>query len=169
MPVAKRTRVRVVLSEASINAIGKQDAGKLVIKATLRVLNRAKILAPVDTGNLRASLTQEIKTRKKVVIGRVGTNVNYAWFVHEGTKPHKIKARDAGALRFFWPKVGAVTVVPKRTAAIGKRYTGYIGKDKKTFLIGKGYVDHPGTKGRPFLRTALREQAKKSGFVVKRF
>lgn len=167
MAVAKRTRVRVVLSEASINAIGKQDAGKLVIKATLRVLNRAKILAPVDTGNLRASLTQEIKTRKKVVIGRVGTNVNYAWFVHEGTKPHKIKAKDAGALRFYWPKVGAVTVVPKKTK-VG-RWSGYLGKDKKIFLIGKGYVDHPGTKGRPFLRTALREQARKSGFTVKQF
>jgi hypothetical protein len=160
-----RASVHVALSRATLNAVGAQDAGKLVVKTTLRVLNRAKILTPVDTGNLRASLTQVVTITGSEVVGRVGTNVNYAIFVHEGTRPHIIRAKHAGALRFFWPKVGVVTVVPKVTRK-GK-WTGYIAK-RKVFLVGKGYVNHPGTKGRPFLRTALVEEATRAGFLVKR-
>jgi hypothetical protein len=159
-----KVHVHVALSRAELNAVGADEAGKLVIKTTLRVSNRAKILAPVDTGNMRASITQVIVRRRGEIIGRVGTDVHYAIYVHEGTRPHVIKARQAGALVFFWPKVGAVTVVPRHPKT---RYTGYM-KKGKVFHIGKGYVNHPGTKGRPFLRTALVEEATKSGFVVKR-
>lgn len=157
--------VHVALSRASLNAVGAEAAGKLVIKTTLRVSNRAKILTPVDTGNLRASITMVISKKQGEVVGRVGTAVQYALYVHEGTRPHIIRAKHAGALVFYWPKVGTVTVVPKNPK---RKYTGYI-KKRTVFHIGKGYVNHPGTKGRPFLRTALEEEATKAGFVVKRF
>ena len=158
-----KAKIHVALSRASLTAIAKEDAGKLVIKTTIRVLNRAKILTPVDTGNLRASLTQDIKMKSGEVVGRVSTNVNYAIYVHEGTKAHKIYPKNAKALVFYWPKVGAKTVVPKKAPG----WTGHFAKGTR-FMIGKGYVQHPGTKGRPFLRTALVEEATKAGFVVKK-
>lgn len=160
--VAKAS-VHVALSRATLDAVGADEAGKLVVKTTLKVSNRAKILTPVDTGNLRASITQVIFKRSGEVVGRVGTNVNYAIYVHEGTRPHIIRAKHANALVFFWPKVGAVTVVPRQPKT---SWSGYYAKGKR-YMIGKGYVLHPGTKGRPFLRTALLEEASKAGFVVK--
>jgi hypothetical protein len=69
-------------------------------------------------------------------------------FITEGTKRHRIVARNARALFFFWPKVGAMTVVPRGGGPHGK-----IG-DK--FYVGKGYVDHPGTKPNPFTIRAYK-------------
>jgi len=154
--------VRVDLSNATIKAVAVQELGKLVITTTLRIHNRAKILCPVDTGNLRASITQKITLSGEEIIGTVGTNVKYAAFVHDGTRPHTIRARAGKSLVFYWPKAGVVTVVPNPA----KRWTGKFA-DGHRLMIGKGYVDHPGTKARPFLRTALVEEATKAGFIVK--
>lgn len=64
-----------------------------------------------------------------------------------GTSPHTIAARNAGALYFFWPRVGMFTIVPKsdgfRTHAAGGQ-----------LWIGKGFVNHPGTKPNPFVQRA---------------
>lgn len=67
-----------------------------------------------------------------------------------GTKPHKIEATKAGALYFFWPKVGAWTVVPKK----GRGFTGMSGGK---FWIGKGYVNHPGTKPNDYASRAYEK------------
>jgi hypothetical protein len=72
-----------------------------------------------------------VKAQRVRVVGRVYTKVNYAWFVHEGTKPHVIRPRNKKALKF---KVGG-----------------------RTIIVSK--VNHPGTKSRPFLRTATLETA----------
>lgn len=64
-------------------------------------------------------------------------------FITEGTKPHIIAARNAGALRFFWPKVGMITIVPK-----GGGFKTHVRNG--TLLVGKGFVNHPGTKPNPF-------------------
>lgn len=40
---------------------------------------------PVDTGRLRASITADVVPRDDTVVARIGTNVNYAIYVHEGT------------------------------------------------------------------------------------
>lgn len=156
------TTVRVEVSTAVAKEVALRHLGPLVIDTTRRVANRAKILCPVDTGNLRASITQKISLTDKEIVGRVGTNVKYALFVHDGTRPHRISANDAKSLVFFWPAVGTLTVVPKKATG----WNGYYAK-KTRFMIGKGYVNHPGTKGRPFLRTALFEEGMTAGFVVK--
>ncbi len=64
-------------------------------------------------------------------------------FITEGTKPHKIAARNANALVFHWAKFGGMVVVPKG---------GGFGTHERdgTLWIGKGHVDHPGTKANPF-------------------
>lgn len=64
------------------------------------------------------------------------------WII-KGTKPHIIRAKVAKALYFYWGKVGAYTVVPKA----GGFKTHFAGGK---LWIGKGYVNHPGTKANPF-------------------
>jgi hypothetical protein len=60
-------------------------ARDLQIRAN-RVLNKARYLCPVDTGNLRGSLTVEIQVVGQGLVARVGTNVPYAIYVHEGAR-----------------------------------------------------------------------------------
>lgn len=95
-----------------------------------QVLNRARILAPVDTGRLRASgkirYSGLFSFRAKAT---VVFDVDYAQMVHDGTRPHIIRPRRAKALRFV---VGGQVVYAR-------------------------VVHHPGTRARPFLDQALRE------------
>lgn len=44
--------------------------------------------APVAFGNLRGSINAQVQADKNGVIGIIGTNVPYALWVEEGTKPH---------------------------------------------------------------------------------
>ena len=96
-----------------------------------RVVNRAKILAPVDTGRLRAAIGPPKYSRTWTLRPRVTieVNVDYASFVHDGTRPHVIRPRNARALRFM---VGGQVVYAR-------------------------VVHHPGTRARPFLDRAVRE------------
>ena len=52
----------------------------------IRVQNKARSLAPVDTGNLRGSITWEIRKRGNQLYGVVGTNVPYAIYMEKGTR-----------------------------------------------------------------------------------
>jgi len=49
------------------------------------VWNDANKMCPVDTSRLRTSLAWEIEKSGKEIIGRVGTNVEYAVYVEYGT------------------------------------------------------------------------------------
>lgn len=89
------------------------------------------------TGRLRSSIKADpprvFTLRPSVTIG---SNVEYAEWVHDGTRPHTIRPRRAKALRFV---VGGRVVYAK-------------------------VVDHPGTKPRPFLDRALREVSRSRGY-----
>ena len=69
-------------------------------KAASVVQLRAVELAPVDTGRLRSSITQEVAPLR----GRVYTNVEYAPHVELGTRPHIIRPRFKRALH--WQRGG---------------------------------------------------------------
>lgn len=56
-----------------------------MVKATSLVHAQAKTLAPVDKGNLRGSIHQEVKQNAQIITGRVFTNVQYAPYVEFGT------------------------------------------------------------------------------------
>jgi hypothetical protein len=87
----------------------------------------AKRLAPVDTGRLAGSIvTVQINVGGKPGAG-VGTNVEYALYVHDGTRAHPIAPKRAKVLRF---KAGGSVVFTSK-------------------------VNHPGTKAVPFLENAL--------------
>lgn len=103
-------------------------------------MNRAKVLAPVDTGRLRASI--RIESRRLLSLRSVytiGSDVSYAAYVHDGTRPHQIRPRNAKALRFV----------------IGGR------------VVYARVVNHPGTRARPFLDRALREITSGRGYDIR--
>lgn len=135
------TTVRVDVNRAALQRVAATGAGRLVLSTTRRVLNRAKVLTPVDTGTLRASQTMEVRTTGSATTGRVSTWINYALAVHEGV-PHPvvIRPRTRKALRF---------VVNGRVVYARK-------------------VTLPPRHGRPWLRTALIEVAIPAGFAVTR-
>lgn len=98
-----------------------------------QIANQARADVPVRTGNLGRTIgvdpmtpTGPFSMSGAVFAG--GREAPYAIPVHEGSRPHRITARRAPMLSFYWSKVG--------------RHV--------TFFS----VNHPGTKARPFLRNA---------------
>ena len=116
-------------------------AGKVVRGMQQDTMALAQQSSPIDTGRLRGQhvATPIVKTRTSVTAG-VENRADYAMHVHEGTRPHVIKPRRARVLAWF---AGGGTSGPIRFA---KR------------------VNHPGTKGRPWLATATEVAARRNGF-----
>lgn len=54
-------------------------------KASLIVERQAKQDCPVDQGLLRASITHEVGYDTWEIVGRIGSNLEYAPYVHNGT------------------------------------------------------------------------------------
>lgn len=128
---------RVRLDRAALNRTMRGASRRELEIAARQVMNRAKVLAPVDTGRLRASI--RIESRRTFTfrsVYTVGSDVSYAPMVHDGTRPHVIRPKRAQALRF---RVGGRIVYAK-------------------------VVNHPGTRARPFLDRALREVAAQRGY-----
>lgn len=111
-----------------------------IVETTVAVMNRAKALCPVDTGNLRSSinLTLRLKSKTKIT-GEVYTKVKYALPVHEGRRPVVIRPNKKKALRFRW--------------------------HGETFV--RKWVWQPARHGRPFLTEALRQVAAQRGYEYK--
>lgn len=162
-----RLKARIELDNAQVLSVAMGETSPMVARTTRRVLSRAEVLAPVDTGNMRGSHSMTMRVTRTRCVGRVIVGAKYAEMVHNGTPPHKIEAKRANALAFRWGRMGGVqTFVPKPGRAKGP--TG-LRKSKKggvTFYIAKGYVRHPGTKARPWLFKALREVATLENFEV---
>lgn len=132
--------VRVELYKPVIAAVLQDDVGRAVTKTTIRVLNRAKVLTPVDTGHLRGSHQFRIVRMPDTIRGEVYTNVRYALPVHEG-----VKARD---------------IYPKTKKALAFRWRG------RNWVLAK--VHQGPRKGRPWLRRALREVGTLDGYKMTR-
>lgn len=102
-------------------------------------------------GALRASLGTDITHRGYVVRGKVGSKLRYAHVVHNGAKRHKIRAKHAPMLSFYWDKAPAWMVTK----------TGpYAGK------VRFKSVNHPGMKGNRYLTTPLKYWGFMRGFKV---
>lgn len=95
---------------------------------TRRIAAQARQDVPVKTGNLGRSIQEDpirFTGPFRVETGVTAT-ANYAKFVHDGTRPHVIRPKNA---RFLVFEAGGRTVFAKS-------------------------VNHPGTRARPFLRNA---------------
>ena len=130
--------IDVDISEGRATAIAVAQSLPKVVAVTRRVLNRAKVLAPVRTGRLRSSGRMDVTVTRFGPTGTVTFPVKYAQFVHDGTRPHIIRPKKRKVLRFT---VGTV-------------------------VLYRPLVHHPGTEGRPFLTRALIEIAPNENFAV---
>jgi hypothetical protein len=111
-----RERVRFVAADAM--EIGTQ-----------RTHARLQETSPVVSSRLRDSFLWNVDSGPTKVTGRIVNDTPYAEYVVEGTRPHEIRAVNARALSFYWPKAG--TVVHAKS------------------------VQHPGTTPNPFWSEAL--------------
>lgn len=122
------------LSRFVPNPVGIEDAlrgpngpvYKGIVERCVTVSSEAKRRCPVKTGRLRASIRWQVTAGPN---GYVGSDVNYAQMVHEGTKAHDIYPKKAGGV-LAWESGGQT--------------------------IFATVVHHPGTKGVPFLTDALQ-------------
>lgn len=154
---------RLVLDPLKVDAKSKELIVPEVLKLSRRVEDSAKRLVRVDTGRLRASIGTTSRETRWKVHARIGSSARNAMVEHEGAKPHRITARNKKAMSFFWRKVGAQAFVPRD----GFRRTGYmIYRGRNIFMIGKGYVDHPGTSGTFYLTHPLLLHGPPLGFLV---
>lgn len=144
---------KLVLNTSAIERLLRSPTGPVQQKALRtaeKVAARARELAPVRTGRYRDSI--HARLREGSPFGAVVTaNVAYSQIVEGGSQPHPIRPRG-NALVFSWPKQGfAKVVVPKKGG-----FLTHIDRDG-TLLVGKGRVDHPGTKPQHILTRALSD------------
>lgn len=128
---------RIRLDRAQLTRVIRGAARRELETAGRQVLNRAQILAPVDTGRLRASGRTEFhRTLTLRPTVAIVFDVSYAPMVNDGTRPHIIRPRRTQALRF----------------TIGGR------------VVYAKVVHHPGTRPNPFLDKALEQVARSRGY-----
>lgn len=96
----------VQLSEAQIRQITTQPGGPVwdaMLKATGITRDRAKLDLTVNNlvnrGTLRNSIESKVEARGDQIVGTIGSDLNYAGYVHEGTQGPILPQR-ARVLRF---------------------------------------------------------------------
>lgn len=121
-----------VTARIEINEAGLEQQSGVILRRKHRSLTRqvateARVRVPVLTGNLGRTIgEQPQRYRPFHVDGGVEATADYAAPVHEGSRPHRIVARRAEYLHFWWH-----------------------GRE-----VFRKSVWHPGTRPRPFLRNA---------------
>lgn len=138
-PGGTRVTAKVVLNPYEAQKWARVFCGRKTVKIRDQLRVAAQEEAPVRTGHLRRNIKVTPFRMTGPYKGEGGLGVSlrdvpYAGHVRWGTKPHRIAARRAPALVFFWPKVGR-TVFFKS-------------------------VNHPGTKPNDFLTRAVRRVAR---------
>lgn len=137
MPVAFQIQIEV--NPAAARSVALDAAERLVTDVTRRVFNRAIVLTPVRTGNLRAQNNMRVQRTPSGALGEVFNDTAYAAAVHNGNQAYTVRPRRRKALR--WVSKGG-DVVFARSARI------------------------PARRGRPWLSRALREVAGAEGFTL---
>lgn len=136
------------------------------------IRNLGVLYSPVDTGRLRGSITVSQRATGAgglVLEGRVGTDVNYAVYVHEGVterdvtvhghtvrahtvRRHKVAQRAVPA-RHVTTRTGRTYHVPEHSIGAHTVYA----RSRLQHVRGT-YTRHQHARtGRPFLRTAMEQ------------
>lgn len=122
------------VNQATVQKMLRNPKGQVargILKLGKKVERKAKRLVPVDHGILRNSINTELIIRRGPV-ARIGTNVKYALYVHEGTGIHGPKGVP------ITPKHGKVLV--------------FTAKKTNQLVFARSVK---GMKGTPYLRNAL--------------
>lgn len=133
MPQLNNTRLsRVIIDPVALQRLlsGKQGPlyQQLINRATI-VQMKARQQAHKKTGALAASIIKRPIQSGKGMAMLIGSELPYAAFHHDGTRPHLILPVNAQALVFNWPKAGGIVFLKQ--------------------------VNHPGTKPNRFLTDNL--------------
>lgn len=122
-----RVTARIEIDDAALERESGVYLRRKHRSITRRIANQARADVPVRTGNLGRTIGElpQVYTPYHVS-GGVEATADYAAAVHQGSRPHYIRARPGGALRFMW-------------------------RGQETF---RRSVWHPGGRARPFLRNA---------------
>lgn len=108
--------------------------------ATTLVHTEAKVLSPVDSGRLRASITMVVEAVGKKVRGVVGSNVVYAAAMETGTRPH-------------WPPLRALERWARRHGTTA-------------YVVARA-IARRGTKPRRYLQGAFEKHKRRIQEIVK--
>lgn len=140
------TVVRIELNGAALRSIAIAGAESDLRVRANRVLNQARREIKVDTGRARASLTVEFATGPGgVPVARIGSNLEYVLFLHEGTGiygPRGQMIRPKRARFMVWPATN-------NSGSGNRRYSG--GKTQ-AYVFAR---ETKGMRGDPFLVRAL--------------
>lgn len=81
---------RIVIDSGALAELLESDmVARELVRVGVRVERTAKHLCPVDTGRLRASVTQQLERDGRGLVEVVGTNVDYAPYVELGTRRNR--------------------------------------------------------------------------------
>lgn len=117
------------------------EESKKMEKACFVVEAQAKQDCPVDMGVLRASITSEVEVSSNEIIGRIGSNEEYAPYVHNGTG---IYAVNGDGRKSPWVYVVKAGKYKGGHVTIGQRphpfleYAKLFNKDKVLRILGDG-------------------------------
>ncbi len=118
--------------------------------STLLVQRSGRQYASVDTGRWRASITPEVRVSHAEVVGVVGSNLVYAPFAHDGSRPH-------------WPPISAIQAWVHRKGIGGTvRGQGRVSRASSSVEAGIAYliarrIARRGTKGDRALTRAIED------------
>lgn len=141
--------VRVSVHDARIAAWLRDPANspaQFVDHRTQAIENLAKIRCPVREGRLRSSIGRRVEVRGNSIVGSVGSPLDYAKYVHDGTGLY--------GPRRAW-------IYPTRAQVLVFTVRGPVGplqQGKKTSDSGLVYARRVrGMPGSPFLTSALED------------
>lgn len=127
-----RVTARITINEPALERESGHHLRAFHRSLTRRIANQARVAVPVRTGNLGRTIGEMPQTYRPFHVGGgVEATADYAAPVHEGSRPHVIRARHAQYLHFFW-------------------------HGREVFTKS---VNHPGTRARPFLRRSATRVA----------
>jgi len=139
----------IIINEAELRNLLAGNKGAVwqdINRRGNRVLNGAISACPYDKGTLRQSLTKEMLTEDGMPVARIGTNIEYAIFVHEGVGLYGPKKRMIVPVNFTVLKWAATN-----NSGTGRRR--YKGGKTAAYVYSKR---SRGFKGTPFLRDSLK-------------
>lgn len=117
-------------------------------------------------GDFRRSITYTEFTKGGTVGFSTESEQPLGTFITHGTRAHQIRARRKKALYFFFGKIRKWVVVPKKGG-----FKTHVSDGK--LWVGKGYIQHPGTKRNDYVTRAYvrwtKEMEKEIADVADRF
>jgi hypothetical protein len=166
---------RMVANYRRVEPLMRRELRASMNRSVLAVERTAKQLVPVDTGNLRRTITHEVTVRGTDVVGKVGTNAPYAKPVEYGTGLLS-EAPDGGGGRHFPPPAALDAWAIRHGFHTGSRASASLDAEASPgtygFIVAQIIWRRGGIRPKPYLRPAQKDNLaginKEFGLVLNR-